>query len=159
MTTFMKKRMDSASRVIRASPQTIYQAFMDPEAWVSWLPPEGMEGRIYEFDPRNGGSYRMSLTYLEPEHGVHGKSSENTDVVQGKFLELVPNERIVQLVEFESDDPAFSGAMTMTWILADVPEGTAVTIICENVPEGIRKEDHDAGLNSTLKNLASFTER
>lgn len=57
-----------------------------------------------------------------------------------------------------SDDPSFAGKMTMTWTLAAVQEGTEVTVVCEEVPEGIRREDHDAGLRSTLKNLAAFTE-
>jgi uncharacterized protein YndB with AHSA1/START domain len=153
-----KKRIDSASRVIKASPRTIYQAFLDPEALVSWLPPAGMSGHIYEFDARNGGAYRMSLTYVGTEHSTLGKTSELADVFQGRFLELVPDERIVQLVEFESDDPMFAGTMTMTWTLSAVPEGTDVTIICKNVPEGIRQDDHDAGMRSTLENLAAFTE-
>lgn len=152
------KRTDSASRVVKASPHTIYKAFVDPQALVSWLPPKGMKGHIYEFDVRAGGAYRMSLTYLETDHAAKGKSSEDADVVKGRFLELVPDERMVQLVEFESEDPVFAGEMIMTWTLAAVPEGTAVTIVCENVPEGIRKEDHDVGLKSTLDNLAEYTE-
>jgi uncharacterized protein YndB with AHSA1/START domain len=154
-----KKRTDSASRVIMASPRTIYKAFVDPEALVSWLPPEGMKGHIYEFNARDGGAYRMSLTYVGMDHSTIGKTSEHTDVVRGRFLELVPDERIVQLVEFESEDPEFAGAMTMTWILATIPEGTEVTIVCENVPEGIRQDDHEAGMRSTLENLAAFTEK
>jgi uncharacterized protein YndB with AHSA1/START domain len=152
------KRTDSASRVIKASPTTISQAFLDPAALVVWLPPEGMTGRIDRFDARAGGRYRMTLTYEEPDHSVAGKTSENEDVVEGEFLELVPNERIVQLIEFQSEDAAFSGTMKMTWKLTVVPEGTEVAILCENVPAGIRKEDHDAGLKSTLDNLAAFTE-
>jgi uncharacterized protein YndB with AHSA1/START domain len=153
-----KKRTDSASRVIMASPRTIYQAFIDPESLVSWLPPEGMKGHIYAFDARDGGAYQMSLTYVGTDHSTLGKTSEHADVVQGIFLKLIPDERIVQLVEFESDDPAFAGTMTMTWTLVAVPEGTKVTIVCENVPEGIRQDDHDAGMRSTLENLAAFTE-
>lgn len=141
-----------------ASPRSIYQAFVHPEALVSWLPPDGMRGQVYAFDARNGGAYRLSLTYVDPDHSTPGKTSEHADVIQGRFLELVPNERIVQLVEFESEDPAFEGTMKMTWTLATVPAGTEVTIICENVPEGIRQQDHDAGLRSTLENLAAFTE-
>ncbi len=87
-----------------------------------------------------------------------GKTTENTDVTQGRFLELVPNERIVQTVNFDSEDPAFSGEMIQKWFFEAVSEGTKVTIVCENVPEGIRKEDHDTGLRSTLENLAIFTE-
>ncbi|TJY43982.1 ATPase [Cohnella pontilimi] len=151
-------RTDSASRVIQASPQTIYHAFIDPQALVSWLPPEGMKGQIHQFDPREGGAYRMTLTYETSEHSTAGKTSEHEDVVQGTFLELVPDERVVQQVEFDSDDPAFSGTMTMTWTIKAVPEGTEVTIVCDNVPGGIRKEDHLAGFRSTLENLAAFTE-
>lgn len=153
-----EKRIDSASKVIKASPGTIYKAFVDPSALVSWLPPKGMTGHIHEFDARIGGSYRMSLTYMETDHATQGKTLEHADIVKGQFLEFIPNERIVQLVEFESDDPIFAGEMTMTWTLTVVPEGTAVTIVCENVPEGIQKEDHDIGLRSSLENLAAFTE-
>ncbi|TDF89176.1 SRPBCC family protein [Paenibacillus piri] len=153
-----KRRIDSASKLIKASPRAIYEAFLDPEALVSWLPPEGMNGHIYEFDAREGGAYRMSLTYVETEHSTLGKTSEHADVVQGRFLELVPDKRIVQLVEFESDDPLFAGEMTMTWSLAAAPEGTEVTIVCENVPEGIQQDDHDAGLRSSLENLARYFE-
>lgn len=152
-------RTDTASRIIRASPQTIYEAFVDPGALVAWLPPEGMTGRMYEFDARTGGSYRMSLTYDEPNEATRGKTSEHEDVVKGKFVAVVPGERIVQSVEFESEDPAFAGDMIMTWALTAVPEGTRVTIVCENVPAGIRKEDHDVGLKSSLDNLAAYVER
>jgi uncharacterized protein YndB with AHSA1/START domain len=100
----------------------------------------------------------MSLTYVGTEHSTEGKTSEYADVVKGRFLEFATNERIVQLVEFESEDPVFAGEMIMTWTLAAVPEGTRVTIVCEDVPEGIRKEDHDVGLSSTLENLAVYTE-
>lgn len=153
-----KKRTDSASRVILASPRTIYQAFLDPEAVASSRPPEGMKGQIYAFDPREGGTFRMSFAYTDTDHTVRGKTSEHADVFQGRFLELVPNERIVELVEFESDDPAFAGAMTIITTLAAVSGGTEVTILCENVPSGIRPSDHQTGLTSTLKNLAAFTE-
>jgi uncharacterized protein YndB with AHSA1/START domain len=153
-----KKRTDSASRVIKASRRRIYEAFVDPEALVSWLPPKGMSGRIDAFDAREGGTYRMTLTYENADHPPLGKTSESSDTVEGRFLELVPDDRIVQAVEFESDDPASAGTMTMTWSLAAVPGGTEVTIICVNVPDGIRQEDHDAGLKSSLDNLAAFVE-
>ena len=144
------------SRIIKAPRRIIYQAFLDPEAVVSWLPPEGMKGRVYEFNAREG--YRMSLTYVESDHSPRGKTSEHTDMVRARFLEWIPDERIVQLIEFESNDPAFAGPMTITRTLADVPGGTEVTILCENAPKGIRPSDHEAGFRSTLQNLAAFTE-
>jgi uncharacterized protein YndB with AHSA1/START domain len=150
-------RTDSASRIIKASPQTIYRAFLDPKAWVSWLPPEGMSGHIDRFDPREGGTYRMVLTYEGSDH-TSGKTSANSDVVEGRFTELLPDERVVQVVEFESDDPAFSGKMKMIWSLAAVSGGTEVTMTAENVPSGIRPRDHEAGMTSTLANLAAFVE-
>ena len=154
----MAQRKDTASKTINASPQVIYQAFIDPKALIVWLPPKGMKTRIDQFEPHEGGSYRMILTYENPEE-AHGKSSQNADVVEGKFVELVPGKRIVQLVEFTADDPAFAGTMTMTYQLSPTPDGTEVTIIGENVPAGIKPDDHQKGMASTLANLASYTER
>jgi uncharacterized protein YndB with AHSA1/START domain len=151
-------RVDSASRIIKASPHSIYRALMDPEALAAWRPPEGMTGEMLAFDGREGGRYRMSLTYIGTGHDLRGKTTEHADVVEGRFLELVPDLRVVEVVEFESDDPAFAGAMTITTALAAVPGGTEVAIRCENVPDGIRPEDHQEGLASTLANLAAFTE-
>ncbi len=100
----------------------------------------------------------MVLTYEQADHSVPGKASEHSDVVRGRFVELVSNERIVQVVEFESKDPVFAGEMTMIWTLTAVPGGTNVAIRCENVPAGIGHEDHEAALRSTLEKLAAFTE-
>jgi len=156
--TFNNKRTVSASRVILASPETIYGAFLDQEAVATWRPPEGMKCQIYKFDPRKGGTFRMSFEFTCVNHEVRGKTSEHADVFKGRFLELVPNKRIVELVEFESDDPTFADAITITTTLAPVPGGTEVTILCENVPIGIQPGDHYEGMTSTLMNLAAFTE-
>ena len=152
------KRTDVASRVIKAPAGKLYRAFVDPQALIAWLPPRGMTARIDVFEPREGGTYRMTLTYERPDHSTRGKTSDDADVVQGQFLELVEDQRIVQLVRFESEDPAFAGAMKTTWSLVPVSGGTEVTILCEDVPAGIRKEDHDTGMRSTLSNLAAFVE-
>src|SRR5262249_46547235 len=79
------RRTDSATRVIDAPPEAIYRAFLDPEAWVKWLPPEGMTGRIYKFEPRPGGNYRMALTHRKVDRATPGKTSEGTDIVMGPF--------------------------------------------------------------------------
>lgn len=150
-------RTDAQSRVIAATPQAIYRAFTDAAAWPQWLPPGGVTGRVDLFEPRPGGRYRMVLTF----HGADarpGKTSENTDIVEGRFAELVPDRRVVHLVTFRSDDPAFAGEMRMTWALMPADGGTEVSFIAENVPPGISKQDHDTGMRSTLENLARFVE-
>jgi hypothetical protein len=93
-----------------------------------------------------------------PDHSPRGKTSDGTRVIRGRFLELIPAERMVQPTEFESEDPAFAGAMTITWTPADDPGGTEVIILCENAPEDIEPSDHGAGFRSTPENLAAFTE-
>lgn len=149
-------RTDTAHRVIGASPDTIYRAFLDADSLMSWLPPNNMTGRVLELEPREGGRYRFELRYNE---SGAGKSSEQTDISKGRFLEMVDGRRIKQSVEFESDDPSFAGEMTMTWTFEAASGGTKVTVTAENVPSGIRKEDHDVGLASSLENLATFVER
>jgi uncharacterized protein YndB with AHSA1/START domain len=153
----MTDRIDQASRVIRASPAAIYQALANAAALESWLPPTGMTGRVLAFDFREGGSYRMRLSYDEPDHGP-GKTSDDADDVEVQFVKLIADERIEQAVTFDSKDPAFSGVMKMTWSFDPVGQGTEVSVRCENVPPGIRPEDHQAALVSTLDNLARFTE-
>lgn len=157
MTSIFDRRIDKAMRVIQATPQTIYEAFIDPNSFVKWLPPHDMKGHIFDFDAREGGSFKMSLTYIG-NHTTIGKTTDDSDVFQGTFQTLVPGERIVLFIGFESEDPLYSGEMTMTWNLSPVSEGTEVTIICENVPQGIDQDDHITGLKSTLDNLAVFTE-
>jgi len=131
-----EKRTDSGSRVIRASPHAIYQAHLDPAAVASWRPPQGMRARIYAFDPRQGGGYRMAFEYAG-EHPGRGKTTERADIFQGVYVELVPNRRIVERVTFESDDPSFAEPMTVTTVLTPMPAGTEVTIVCTDVPSAI----------------------
>ena len=152
-----KGRTDTASRVIRASAKNLYEAYTDPEKLVQWLPPEGMSAHVGKYEPWEGGHYQITLTY-ESDENYSGKTTSNTDVLEGTFLELTPYSKIVQSGKFESDDPSFGGEITESIIFDEVSEGTKVTFILENVPQGISKEDHDEGLKSTLENLARFTE-
>ena len=131
----------------------MFQAFVDRDELLAWLPPTGMAARFERFDPRPGGSYRLVLTYLDPS-GAPGKTSADSDVVEVRYLEVVPNTRVVQAVDFVSDDPAFAGTMTMTWEVRDVEGGALAEITAEGVPDGISAEDHAAGLASSLENLA-----
>jgi uncharacterized protein YndB with AHSA1/START domain len=136
----------------------VYAALVDPEALVAWLPPDGMTGRFERFDARPGGSYRMVLAYAGASAG-RGKATADSDIVEARFVEMVPGARIVQAVDFVSDTPEYAGTMTMTWEVAAVDAGTRVEIRAENVPDGISAEDHAAGLASSLANLAAYMER
>lgn len=146
-------RTDSASRVIAAPVDAVYAALVDPVALVRWLPPEGMSGRFEHFDLRPGGGYRLVLTYDDPDT-AEGKTTADSDVTVVRFLDLVPGEKIIQAVDFESTDPNFSGTMTMTWRVAAVEAGSEVSIVAEGVPSGISAEDHAIGLASSLQQLA-----
>ena len=151
-------RTHSGSRLIKAPPHAIYRAFLDPEAVAAWRPPRGMTAKVHVFEPRASGTFRMAFVHDKPGEGVRGKTSEDADVFEGHFAELVPDSRIVEVVRFETDDPAFAGEMTLTTSLAPTRQGTLVTVVAENVPRGISAADHAAGIASSLANLAAFTE-
>jgi uncharacterized protein YndB with AHSA1/START domain len=150
-------RTDTASRVIAAPPDRVYAALLDSEALTAWLPPDGMSGRFERFDARPGGSYRLVLTYADGS--TQGKATADSDIVEARFVELVPGARVVQAVEFVSDDPAHAGTMTMTWEVTAADAGARVDIRADDVPAGISAEDHAVGLASSLANLAAYVER
>jgi uncharacterized protein YndB with AHSA1/START domain len=148
-------RTDRASLVVNAPLDRTFDAFVSRDALEIWLPPDGMRAVFERFDPRPGGSYRLILTYEHaPDSGA--KSSVDTDIVEARFVEIVPDERVVQEVDFVSDDPAFAGTMTMTWAVRSSDTGTCVEFIAEHVPDGISAEDHAAGMASSLENLAAY---
>jgi uncharacterized protein YndB with AHSA1/START domain len=104
----MTGRTDTASRLVAASADAAYGAFVDPGRLMAWLPPRGMSGRAILFEPRVGGRYRIELVLEGEGHGGQGKTTARTDVTSGRFLALEPGRHIVQTVEFESTDPAFA---------------------------------------------------
>lgn len=152
-------RASRSSRVIDAPRTAPYQAFLDPEALVVWLPPGDMTGEIYSFDARVGGGYRMSLFYPSSDTEHRGKTAEKEDSVSVRFVELIPGRKIVEAVTFNSDDPAFAGEMTLEVTFDDVAHGTRVTMLCTNIPPGVRPEDNDAGARESLEKLARFIGR
>lgn len=126
------------------------------DGYTAWLPPESMTGRVLDYDFREGGRYRIELTYDDAAPVGVGKTTGWTDVSTGRFLSLEPGKRIVQSVAFESSDASFTGEMVMTWSFESLPAGTRITITAENVPPGISQADHEAGLRSSLENLARY---
>jgi uncharacterized protein YndB with AHSA1/START domain len=133
----------------------VFAAMVDPEALATWLPPDGMSGRFDRFDARPGGSYRLVLTYDDASNAP-GKATPDSDIVEARFVDVVPGARLVQAVDFVSDDPAHAGTMTMTWEITATGDGARVEFRAEDVPDGISAEDHAAGLRSSLANLASY---
>lgn len=146
-------RTDEATATIGASSVRVYKALADPAALERWLPPDGMTGRVESYDLREGGTSRIVLSYGGDEAG---KAGDGTDVVEGTFVEITPGVRIVQDFDFVSDDPAFAGTMRMTWEVAARGAASDVVFRAENVPSGISEEDHRAGLQASLRNLAEY---
>ena len=149
--------MHSASRVILASPRTLFRAFVDPQMMASWRAPDGMSATISAFDPRVGGGYIMTLTYLERTPGS-GKTTTDSDIVHVEFAELAAEERVVELVRFESDDPAIAGEMRLVTCFTPVADGTRVTMTADRIPTGIGKVEHETGMAASLKKLALLAE-
>lgn len=157
----MENQTTEVSLLIRAPRATIYEAFVDGDLLAQWLAPDTMRGTVHTLEPFEGGKIRMSLTYqkvADSPDGKGGKSSADTDTFEGSIVQLIPNEKIVWVTVFESDDPDFAGEMTLIWTLADAENGTLVTVRCENIPAGIRPEDNEDGSRQSLQKLAKLVE-
>jgi uncharacterized protein YndB with AHSA1/START domain len=146
------------SKIVKAPRKTVYRAFLDREAVASWLPPNNMTGDVHVFEPREGGRFRISLMYQDPKHSLAGKTSQHTDIPQGRFVELIPDTKIVEVVEFESQKPEFAGEMEIIVSLADVDGGTEVRMHCQDIPPGMRPEDNEQGCKESLQKLALLLE-
>lgn len=144
------------SRIVRAPRSVVYRLLLDPGSVARWRVPDGMTGTMHEFDARAGGRFRMSLTYDEP--GRPGKSAQRTDTYHGHFAELVPDEKVVEVIAFETADPALAAPMTMTTLLATVDGGTEVTLVHEGVPDAVPPAANEAGTRMSLANLARLAE-
>lgn len=146
------------SRHINASRPAIYAALLNADAIAQWRVPAGMTGQVHEFDARQGGAFRVSLIYDAPDQS--GKSGRRTDTYHGRFLKLVSDEQVVEVLEFETDNPAMRGAMTMTTTLSDADGGgTEVVMLHEGIPDAIPAEDNETGARMSLANLARLVER
>jgi uncharacterized protein YndB with AHSA1/START domain len=143
-------------RHIRAPRHTVYAALLDPHAVARWRVPAGMTSEVHAFDPRVGGRVRVSLTY-EAADAV-GKTSAYTDTYRGRFVELVPDRRVVEALEFETADPALQGEMTIAISLCDAAGGTAVDALHASLSAGLSAADNAAGWRSALDRLAALLE-
>ena len=134
-------------RVLRAPAERVYKAFLDGDAMVKWLPPNGFTGKVHQMDARVGGSYKMSFTNF-----TTGKSHS----FGGKYVELVPNERLRYTDQF--DDPNLPGQMMTTVTLKKVSVGTELNIVQEGIPDVIPAEACVLGWQESLALLTKLVE-
>lgn len=141
---------------VHASRADVYRALLDAKAVATWRVPSGMTGQVHRFEARQGGTFRISLTYDAPTGS--GKTTANTDTYHGRFVELVPDERVVEVIEFETADPAMRGEMTVTMWLSDADGGTDVLAVHEGLPPGVAPADNETGWRMALEKLARLVE-
>ena len=134
-------------RVLRAPPERVYRAFLDADAMVKWLPPNGFTGKVHHLEAKAGGTYRMSFTNL---------ATGASHAFGGEYLELVPGERIRHTDRF--DDPNLPGTMVVTVTLTKVLCGTELSIVQEGIPEAIPVEACYLGWQESLALLAMLVE-
>jgi uncharacterized protein YndB with AHSA1/START domain len=146
------------SRIIKASPEKVFQALTDPKAIEVWQVPGEMTGKVHNYNFKVGGGYEMSLFYPETEDKMKGKTNDKEDRFTSTFVEIIPNKKIVETISFQSEDPAFKEKMTSEVRLEPINDSTKITFTFTNIPKGIKLEDNEAGTISSLKKLADCVE-
>jgi uncharacterized protein YndB with AHSA1/START domain len=142
---------------LNAPRERVYTALIDPDAVARWKVPSGMACQVHTFDGREGGTFRISLTYDAPDRA--GKTAAHTDTYHGRFAKLVPNELVVEVDEFETEDPALRGEMTITIELADDGAGgTDLAAVHDGLPSGVSAADNETGWRESLTKLAALVE-
>jgi uncharacterized protein YndB with AHSA1/START domain len=144
------------TQLIHAPRALVYRALLRAEDVTQWMVPDGMTSYVHAFDAREGGAFRITLTYKEARG--RGKSAERSDTFHGRFLELVPDRKVVQGVEFETGDPAFQGESIITYTLGDADGDTLVLAVHEQLPPGLSPEDNETGFRMSLAKLKRLVE-
>jgi uncharacterized protein YndB with AHSA1/START domain len=140
------------NQYVNAPRPTVYRALVDARAVAIWMVPNGMTSHVHAFEAREGGLFRISLTYDTP-NGT-GKTTAHTDTYHGRFVKLVPNELVLEVMEFETADPQMLGEMTVTFTLLDAGVGTDVLGVHDNLPPGVSPIDNEKGWRMALEKLA-----
>jgi uncharacterized protein YndB with AHSA1/START domain len=141
---------------INAPRSSVYRALLDPRAVAKLKVPDGMTCRLHAFDAREGGSFRISLAYNEP--CGRGKTNAHTDTYHGRFVKLVPNEEVIEVDDFETDDSVLRGKMTITITLSDMRGGTDFVAVHDGLPRGVSPADNEIGWRMALAKLAMLVE-
>jgi uncharacterized protein YndB with AHSA1/START domain len=144
------------SRHLNAPREKVYRALVDADAVANWMVPTGMTSQVHTFEGREGGRFRISLTYDDPTGA--GKTTAHTDTYHGRFVKLVPSKQVVEVVEFETDDPALRGEMTITITLRDSEDGTELIAVHDGLPSGLAPADNEEGWRLSLAKLAALVE-
>ena len=145
------------TRHIRAPRERIYRALLDAGAVQRWMVPDQMTSHVHHFDARQGGTFRISLTYEMPT--TAGKTSPQSDMFHGQFVKLKPDSQVVQAVEFETDDPDMKGEMTITYTLTDAEDGgTYLVAVHEDLPSGLSPAANEQGWRRSIDKLAELVE-
>jgi len=148
-------RSTRVTRHIIAPRTVVYRALLDPNAVTKWKVPDGMSCHVHAFDPREGGLFRISLTYDTPS--ATGKTTAHTDTYHGRFVKLVEDKQVVEVDEFETTNPTLRGEMTITITLADADGGgTDLVALHDGVPPGVLLADNETGWQMALAKLASL---
>jgi uncharacterized protein YndB with AHSA1/START domain len=143
-------------QLINAPRERVYDALLDPAAVLRWKVPADMTSQVHEFDAREGGAIRISLTYQAPDRA--GKTEGRTDTYRGRFVTLVPNELVVEVDEFETDDDALRGEMTITIRLSDADGATELVAEHDGLPAGVSQADNEVGWREALARLTALVE-
>src|SRR4051794_38586276 len=146
----------TAIQLVRAPRSAVYAALLDPRAIEAWRVPDDMTATVEELEPREGGRFRVSLTYRDPERA--GKTAGGTDTYAGHYARLVPGEQVVEVMQFESPDLELTAEMTMTFTLREVGGGTEVELVHEGLPDVVAPEDNATGTRMALTKLAAHVE-
>ncbi|HEY6729158.1 MAG TPA: SRPBCC family protein [Polyangiaceae bacterium] len=144
------------SQHVKARRTEVFRALVDARAVSQWMVPDGMSSQVHAFEAREGGAFRISLTYVEATGS--GKTSEQTDTFHGRFVRLVPDEWVEQVVEFETADPTLQGEMRITYHLVDAGDGTDVHGEHHGLPAGVSAADNELGWRMSLAKLAALVE-
>ncbi|RKG72606.1 polyketide cyclase [Corallococcus exercitus] len=142
---------------VKAPRSRVYHALIDARAVATWMVPDGMTSHVHAFDPREGGAFRISLTYDAPTEA--GKTTAHTDTHHGRFVKLVPDEQVIETTEFETSDPALRGEMIITFTLSDAQDGgTDLLAVHEGLPSGVSSSDNELGWRMSLAKLSRYVE-
>lgn len=141
---------------IMAPRPAVYRALIGAEDVAVWMVPDGMTSHVHSFAAREGGTFRISLTYEQPTG--EGKTDAHTDTYHGTFARLVPNREVLEVVEFETDNPLLQGEMSINIVLADVDGGTEVVAVHDCLPVGLDPADNELGWRLSLGKLKALVE-